>query len=105
MPEVQDPRVGGASALGVGAFGALGRHGDLLQDAPMAACVRSARTPIRQRLRSRRAASLREAQPQRAGVGPRAARDIDDFASMHEVVLRRYRKVLENGRPVSGSHR
>ena len=30
---------------------------------------------------------------------PRDPRILDDFASMHEVVLRRYRKVLENGGP------
>ncbi len=30
---------------------------------------------------------------------PLAPRVLDDFASMHEVVLRRYRKVLENGGP------
>ncbi len=30
---------------------------------------------------------------------PTAERILDDFASMHEVVLRRYRKVLENGGP------
>jgi excinuclease ABC subunit C len=30
---------------------------------------------------------------------PASGRFLDDFASMHEVVLRRYRKVLENGGP------
>jgi len=30
---------------------------------------------------------------------PTSERILDDFASMHEVVLRRYRKVLENGGP------
>ena len=38
-----------------------------------------------------------------SNIGPRASdlapRILDDFASMHEVVLRRYRKVLENGGP------
>jgi excinuclease ABC subunit C len=37
------------------------------------------------------------------GIEPRSSslepRILDDFASMHEVVLRRYRKVLENGGP------
>ena len=32
--------------------------------------------------------------PEPADLAPRS---LDDFASMHEVVLRRYRKVLENG--------
>ena len=31
------------------------------------------------------------------------SRFLNDFAAMHEVVLRRYRKLLENGRAVSGS--
>jgi excinuclease ABC subunit C len=38
----------------------------------------------------------------RLEVGPRppaSDRILDDFASMHEVVLRRYRKVMENGGP------
>jgi excinuclease ABC subunit C len=34
--------------------------------------------------------------PPASGLAPRI---LDDFASMHEVVLRRYRKVLENGGP------
>jgi excinuclease ABC subunit C len=34
--------------------------------------------------------------PPTSGLAPRI---LDDFASMHEVVLRRYRKVLENGGP------
>jgi excinuclease ABC subunit C len=33
------------------------------------------------------------------GSGGEAPRVLDDFASMHEVVLRRYQKVLENGGP------
>src|SRR5579871_246525 len=34
-----------------------------------------------------------------SGLGPPEARHQDDFASMHEVVLRRYRKLLELGGP------
>ena len=37
-----------------------------------------------------------ETDPRSSNVEPRF---LDDFASMHEVVLRRYRKVLENGGP------
>jgi excinuclease ABC subunit C len=36
---------------------------------------------------------------ERAGSPPAAARVLDDFASMREVVLRRYRRVLERGGP------
>ena len=39
--------------------------------------------------------------PRTSGLGPRSLdpRILDDFASMHEVVLRRYRKVMERGGP------
>ena len=52
------------------------------------------------RCRDRPSAELRAAEPRAAE--PRAAIH-DDFASMHEVVLRRYRKLLESGRAVPRS--
>jgi excinuclease ABC subunit C len=40
-----------------------------------------------------------EGQPRAAAVTPSGTRHQDDFAAMHEVVLRRYRKLLELGGP------
>ncbi len=55
------------------------------------------------RIRGARIAENPEIAPQPSTVDPRASdnepRFLDDFASMQEVVARRYRKVLENGGP------
>ena len=84
------------SALGA-RRSALGRHGDLLQDAPMAMhgeMGADADSPAPAAAASRESAS--GAAAARGGGAPRAL-ILDDFASMHEVVLRRYRKLLETG--------
>ena len=88
-------------------------NSDTLSDPPRATVVESresVETPApaaaaRGESSSRRAAardSLESLRPAEAGRGekrgaPRAVNN--DFAAMHEVVLRRYRKVLENGGP------
>ena len=84
------------SALGA-RRSALGRHGDLLQEAPMAMhgeMGADADSPAPGAAASRESAS--GAAAARGGGAPRAL-ILDDFASMHEVVLRRYRKLLETG--------
>ncbi|HTM26488.1 MAG TPA: excinuclease ABC subunit UvrC [Vicinamibacterales bacterium] len=49
--------------------------------------------------RKYRIRGARASAPAAAASGAPRALILDDFASMHEVVLRRYRKVLENGGP------
>ena len=83
IPEVPDP---GLAAAGSG----LGRAaGDRRAIEPPADRVPATAADVAPACRA----------PSRRAAEPRI---LDDFASMHEVVLRRYRKLLENGGPFPG---